>query len=97
MFGARWSRLFVPLVKNFLFRAMTIRAISIWVRAMETGFSRKPGTGKPAMECPMERYISSARKPRDEKSRFFSAGVSRSIRASSSGVGVFASPLGLAP
>ena len=79
---------------------MTISAISSWVMAMETWFSRNGGTGKCAMLWPIERYISTARKPSEVNNRFLSTGVSRSCKASSASPAALSArfaPLGEAP
>ena len=51
--------------------------------------------------CPMEKYISTSRKPSEAMSRRLSLGVSWSARASSSALvlwaALLAAPLGLAP
>ena len=51
---------------------------------MARWFSAKnAGAGQPHIICPMEKYISTSKKPRDQRSRCFKTGVSRSERASS--------------
>ena len=102
MLGEPWRREEKPLEKNFRLMYMTSRARSIWVMAMETWFSRKAGTGKWAMLCPILKYISTSSKPRERSSRFFSTGVSWSWRVSSSACARLAAdeaaaPLTLAP
>ena len=100
MFGARWSRPRMPLVKNLWLMSMTIAASSSSSRPIAKWFpSKKAGRGSPSMVCPMETYISTSRKPSELASRRFSTGVSRSRSASSSAAGekVFFSPLREAP
>ena len=45
-------------------------------------FSKKPGTGQCHMVWPMEKYISTSRKPREQRSRRLSFGVSVSRSSS---------------
>ena len=63
--------------------------------------SNQWGSGQPHIMCPMEKYISTAKKSREAMSRFFSLGVSWSARASRSALGSGAAvgppALGLAP
>ena len=85
MFGAPWSRDLNPLVKNFPLMIITIRASSIWVSVRARWlWTRKAGSGNPAIWCPMVMYMSTSRKPTESRSLRFSTGVSRSFRASSS-------------
>ena len=86
MFGARCSRLLNPLMKNRWLMTM-ISPVSIsCTRPMATWLSSNQwGRGQPHIICPIVRYISGISRHREAMSRFFSSGVSRSFRASSSG------------
>ena len=66
---------------------------------MATWFpSKNFGSGQPHMLCPMEKYISTSRKPSEAASLRSSFGVSRSLSSSASGAAARpAAPLGLAP
>ena len=99
MLGARLRRAPKPLMKNFWLITMIIPANSSWAMPIATWFpSRKAGSGQPNIICPMERYMSTIRKPRDANSRFRSLGVSLSFSASKSEDGaVFVCPFRLAP
>lgn len=48
--------------------------------------SNQAGSGHPHIMCPMEKYISTARKPTEATSLFFKRGVSRSFNISSCGI-----------
>ena len=48
--------------------------------------SKNAGSGHPHIICPMEKYISTARKPTEVTSLFFKRGVSRSFNISSCGI-----------
>ena len=83
MLGAAWARLLKPLMKNFWLMTMTATASSIWTRATATWLpSNQAGRGQPHIICPIEKYISTSRKPREAISRRLSRGVSWSARAS---------------
>ena len=86
--------------KRWLMTMMMIVS-SISVRPMATWLpSRKPGSGQPHIMWPMERYISTSRKPTDAIRRRFSFGVSWSSSASSASDGRAAdgsAPLRFAP
>ena len=100
MLGAPCTRPLKPLVKNFWLMSMTITASSSSARPMPTWLpSRKAGRGKPHMAWPMDRYISTSKKPSELTSRRFKTGVSRSRRASSSAAGeaAFCAPFFDAP
>ena len=86
-----------PLTKNRWFMTMMIPVSSSCIRPIAMGFaSSASGSGHPHMLWPMDRYMSRSRKPREEKRRFFKAGVSLSASVSPSGAFVF-SPFGPAP
>ena len=76
MFGAPWKRLLNPLVKNFPLITIMMIDSSISRIPRDTGFPKIFGTGHPSIICPMEKYISTRRNPRDVRRRFFSFGVS---------------------
>ena len=85
MFGAPWKRLLKPLTKNFWLITMTMPASSICTIPMATWLpSKKAGSGQPNIMCPMEKYMSTRRKPSDAINLFFRTGVSWSLSASSS-------------
>ena len=85
MFGARCHRLLNPLIKNFWLMTMTATVSNSCKSPIATWLpSKKDGSGQPHIMCPMETYISTIQKPKEAKSRFFSAGVSRSFSASPS-------------
>ena len=84
MLGALCSSPRKPLMKNFWLMTMMMAASSSWARPMATWFpSKKAGRGQPHIICPMERYIRTAKKPKDASRRRFKTGVSRSFRTSS--------------
>ena len=84
MFGARCQRLLKPLMKNFWLMTMTATVSSSCKRPMATWFPwRKAGTGQFHIIWPMEKYMSTARKSREDQRRRFKSGVSWSARASS--------------
>ena len=101
--GAPWTSPLKPLMKNFWLMTMTAAASSSCTSATATWLpSNQPGSGQPHIMCPIEKYISTARKPSDAISRRLSRGVSRSARASRAapGSGAAAGPpasLGAAP
>ena len=81
---------------------MTATVRRSWIRPMAMWFPwRKWGTGQFHIMWPMEKYISAARKSREDHSRFFSRGVSWSARASSGLAAgpaeAFSAPFGDAP
>ena len=85
MLGAPCTMPLNPFTKNFLLMSMTMNARTICTMPMPTGLpSKKAGSGQPNMEWPMEKYISTARKPSDQIRRRFRTGVSWSFSASSS-------------
>ena len=84
MFGAPCRRLLNPPVKKSRLMIITASASSIWVSVSARKLcSRKAGSGHPAIWWPMVIYISTARKPMENSSRFLSFGVSRSFSTSS--------------
>ena len=102
MLGAPWRRPLKPLMKNFWLMTMTMPASSSWTRPMAMWLpSNQWGRGQPHIMCPMEKYISTSRKPSEAMSRRLSLGVSWSARASRSALvlwaALLAAPLGLAP
>ena len=103
MLGAPWNRLLKPLMKNFWLMTMTMPASSSWTRATAMWLpSNQAGRAQPHIMCPIEKYISTSKKPREATRRRRSLGVSWSARASraASGEGAAAAPafcLGLAP
>ena len=74
-----------PLMKNFLFITMMIKERIICSRPRPTGLpSNQAGTGQPHITCPMEKYMSTHKKPMEVRSLLMRTGVSWSSRASSS-------------
>ena len=85
IFGAPRSTPLKPEMKNSLLMTITISARTICAIAITSCFpSSHAGSGNLNIICPMERYISTARKPRDINSLRLSFGVSLSLSASSS-------------
>ena len=80
---------------------MTMPASSSWTSPMAMWLpSNQWGSGQPHIMWPMEKYISTSRKPSEAISRRRSLGVSWSASASSAALGLLcAAPaaLGLAP
>ena len=88
MFGAPCRTLLKPLIKNFWLMTMMIAARSICTMPTATWLpSKKRGRGQPHIMCPMEKYMSTMRKPREAIRRFFRTGVSRSASSSEPGEG----------
>ena len=84
MFGALCHRLLKPLIKNFWLITITAIVRRSCKSPIATWFAaRKAGTGHPHIICPMEKYMRTRRKPRDQRSRLFSTGVSLSFSISS--------------
>ena len=89
MFGARCHRLLKPLMKEFLIdyhhdgREQQLRQPhgDVIVRR------RNAGSGQPHIMWPIEKYISTTRKPSDQKSLRFSFGVSWSSNCASASDG----------
>ena len=74
-----------PLTKNLRLMIMTQMAKSICTRAMATWLpTKKGGRGQPNIMCPMEKYMSTKRKPTELTRRRIILGVSRSLRRASS-------------
>ena len=64
-------------MKNFWLMTMMMTVRSNWMRPIATWLSlRKFGSGQPHIMCPMERYIRTSKKPRDQNSLLLSFGVS---------------------
>ena len=85
IFGALWMSPLKPLMKNFLFITMMIKERIICSRPRPTGLSsNQAGTGQPHITCPMEKYMSTHKKPMEVRSLLMRTGVSWSSRASSS-------------
>ena len=85
MLGAPWMRPLKPLMKNFWLMTMTMPASSSWTRPMATWLpSNQWGRGQPHIMWPMEKYISTSRKPSEAMRRRLSFGVSWSASASRS-------------
>ena len=102
MFGEPWISPLKPLMKNFWLITITMPASSSWTRPMATWLpSNQWGRGQPHIMWPMEKYISTSRKPSEAISRRLSLGVSWSASASRSALGELAAAapaaLGLAP
>ena len=102
MLGAPWSSPLKPLMKNFWLMTITMPASSSCTRPMATWLpSNQCGSGQPHIMWPMEKYISTSKKPTDAMRRRFSLGVSWSARASRSALVLLAAAvpadLGLAP
>ena len=80
---------------------MTATVSKSWISPMATWFPwRKCGTGQFHIMWPMEKYMRTARKIREDHSRFFRSGVSWSARASSgltAGPEAFSAPFWDAP
>ena len=77
---------------------MTIAARRSWASPIITWFpSMNEGSGRPSIMCPIEIYMSSRRKPIEATSRRTIAGVSVSLRASSSAEAAVFAPLSEAP
>ena len=85
MLGAPWSSPLKPLMKNFWLMTITMPASRSCTRPMAMWLpSNQWGRGQPHIMCPMEKYISTSRKPSDAIRRRLSLGVSWSVRASRS-------------
>ena len=99
MLGARCHSALQPLMKNRWLMTMTMAESSNSTRPTATWLpSKNPGSGKPHIMCPMDTYINTMRKPRDQRSRRRSFGVSVSFSSSSAADAVFcAAPFLLAP
>ena len=75
--GARCKSPRKPLMKNRWLMTMTAAVSSSWASPSAAGFAaKKDGRGQPHIVCPMERYMSTSKNPRDAKSRRFRRGVS---------------------
>ena len=100
MLGERCTSPLKPLMKNFWLITITMPASSSCTSPMAMWLpSNQRGSGQPHIMCPMEKYISTSKKPSEAISRRFSLGVSWSASASSSALVLAAAAafLGLAP